>query len=648
MKEAKETALYPSAALVTPSRAFTYRFFLSSCFLLLILFSLTLGHSSVGVFIFSLMNIIFCADILLTCAGKDLFRVRLTFTVAAVFCILSGFLFSLFNTFLSRPLAAPTPDLYLYTSFLITMVLWLLRRMTTEREKTRVFIKKLDDFLPKSGRLCTGRTFRKVFANELKKGDLIFVKVGERFPCDGVLRKGKTSIDEQLITGNMLPTAKKEGSCVYAGTLNKSDGVYVEVTKVLEESALMEVITSIKNAELNRGAGKNILDKFSVWFLVSWILCAVGIYFFTIYTKGTFSNWGSVLWLLGVAFPIPLVFCVVFPSFFARNGARARKIKIQNIYALQRLEQAETFFLDKTGTLTYGELRISGVYAASEKIKKEMLRCVASAEQLVDGPFADAVNVYAKEHKIHIRKVKCFDVFPGLGVEAQVGDDKILAGRLQWLKEKGISAKAQEEGISAKTEAVICVAKNGKFLGYLTLADQLRPAAKEMVEFLKNKEKEVVLLSGDNEASVSVMAAEAGIIKYNANMLPKMKAEIVSNLRSLGKRVVMVGDGFNDIIALLRADAGIVFSSGRNVYNNWVDIIIKRKDLRPILYLFKINKKLKAVSLYNILLLTVLQLALAVWVLGSGRAVSWQYPAMVTLAEIILIWLNSVRLLKIK
>lgn len=196
-------------AFSVPSKAFAYRFFLSCCLLLLILFSLTFQHADVGVFILALMNVLFCADVFVRCGWKDLLAGRMSFAQLVCVGVLAGFLYSAFNTFLTRPLYGPSPELFVYISLFLTLALWAERRLVKEKEQTRVFIKKLDDFLPKSGRLCEGRKFKKVFAGELKAGDLIFVKPGERLPCDGLVKKGKTSIDEQLITGNMLPTDRK-------------------------------------------------------------------------------------------------------------------------------------------------------------------------------------------------------------------------------------------------------------------------------------------------------------------------------------------------------------------------------------------------------------------------------------------------------
>ena len=638
------------AALLVPSKAFTYRFFLSACFLLLVLSSLALGHSTLGVFILALLDLLFCGDILLRCGLKDIWNGQFSLSALVSACALCGFVYSVLNSFHFVSWHGPVTDLYAYTMLLITLVLWVERRLSREKERTHVFIKKLDDFLPKAARLCVGRLQRKVFATELKKGDIVLVKVGELLPADGIIRKGKTSIDEQLITGNMMPTAKRLDNRVYAGTLNKSDVIYVEVTETLPSSAIMGIINAIKNSERQRAGQRSLLDGYAAWVLPFIGICAVLVYGGLLYRHG-FSAWASYLgvflFVTALFCPAAFAFAVIFPWFFARGGAKRLSLKIQNLRALDKIVTANTFFFDKTGTLTYGELRVSGVYPVNEEAKKPLLKAVITAEQLVDGPFADAVNTYAKEHKLRPNKLLAFDVLPGLGVQARSRGNQIMAGSIPWLTEQGIQISQQ---ITQQCEAVICVAVNGVYLGYLTLADELRPGATEMVDFLQARGKELILVSGDNESSVSAIAKQAGIEKFNFFVLPKTKAEIVGNLQGLGQQVVMVGDGFNDIIALLKADAGIVFSSGKNVYNNWVDVIIKRRDLKAVHYLFAIHKKLYSTIRQNVVLSVLLNGALAAWLVwrSADQALPWQWPVAGALGVVVVVWLNSTRMLHIK
>ena len=357
-------------------------------------------------------------------------------------------------------------------------------------------------------------------------------------------------------------------------------------------------------------------------------------------------NLGLLLLVLGISCPWSFLFCEVLPSYFLKLGAKGHKIDLHAMGALEILDRSDVVFFDKTGTLTYGELRVASVHAGNETARKRLLSCLATVEQFVDGPFAAAIMIYTQAQKVQPKSLRCFDVLPGLGIQAMSGKDVLLAGRPQWLKEQGIEVTVGPHD----RQAVVCAAKNGKCLGYVLLDDQLRPGAAEMVQALQKQGKEVILMSGDNEASVKMIAAEAGIEKFNFGVLPQTKAEILGNYSALGKKTVMVGDGFNDITALLRSEAGVVFSSGKNVYNNWVDVVIRRGDLHGIVELFRMYKRLIGCIRGNMVLSMLCNAILLGGVLFAPSAVwkeAWILPAGLA-AGVVLVLLNSMRLLHIK
>lgn len=650
MKPSRTHTAFESAALSVPAKKYSYRFFLSVCFFILVLYSLMISASSTGIFVLVLLNLLCCADVLFKNAWKDLERFHFSLSTLVCVAVLACFCYGLSKTFFVSSLAGNAPDLYICLSCTVMSYLWLGSRLSRRKERTKVFIKKLDDFLPKSGRLVDGQQREKmVFASELKAGDIIRVKAGERIPCEGEIAKGETAIDESLISGNMLPTAKAVGSRVYAGTLNKGAEVMVRVTQGLEQSVIAGVIAAIKNSERRRCVRKDELDTYAPYLLVLAVIVAFSAYTY-FYWAGDYRRplhtLGLLLLVMGLSCPLSFFFCSVFPSWFVKWGAKRQKIILQALGALEVLKKADAVFFDKTGTLTYGELRIHEVHPAKGKKKQDLLVCLATAEQMVDGPFASAVNLYAQEQGVTAQKLLCFDVFPGLGVTATSGKNIFLAGRPEWLKEQGVPIEQTPFG----GQAVICGAKNGKYLGYVTLDDKLRPGAAQMVQALQEMGKEVILMSGDNEASVSAIAQEIGITNYNFGVLPQTKAEILSNFSALGKKAVMVGDGFNDITALLRADAGIVFSSGKNVYNNWVDIILKRTDLAAITDLFRMNYQLTQRIRGNVLLSILCNLALIAVLLFVPVPPTYMWCVVPTgmVVSVAIIFLNSARLLNIK
>lgn len=636
-------------ALRVSSRAFTYRFYLSTVLLLLVLFSLALHHSALGIFILALIDLCFCGDVLLVCAIKDLWNARMSFVVLVILCIGSGFIYSTYNTFATTPWQAPTTELYGYVLFVLTLSLWAQRRLVHQSERAQIFMKKVDDFLPKSARVLMGRETKKIFADQVRAGDRILVKPGEHIPADGTIVKGQSAIEEELISGNILPAVKKEGSRVFAGTLNKTTSLEIEVTHGLKTSVIMGVVDAIKTGETRRSQIKSPLDT-NAWWLF-WVIVAIALgvtwYGGHLLADSVWKQKGLFLWAVGLSCPASLLFCTVLPAFFLKVGGKFKKVWVQNLTALDDITAADVFFFDKTGTLTQGELTVSGVYAADKEKERTLLEILAAVEVKTSGPFAQAVLDYVKNQSLKKIFLSAYEVRPGQGIVARAKGEEILAGSLHWLEERGVEMlPAVQEHPS---QSIIGVAISRQFLGYVTLADQIRPHVKETLEFLKQKGKQVVLVSGDNEGSVSAVAKYAGIDKFNFEVLPKTKAEIVSNLQMLGKKVAMVGDGFNDVIALLKADGGVVFSTGRNVYNNWVDILIKRKDLYPLVYLFKIKKGLRAITLENFILALLLHAMLVACLAARlPQASNGAWPLGGSLIVLAVLFLNSMRMLRIK
>lgn len=630
-----------------PLRALSYRFYLSVCFFSLVLCSLGLGHSTLGISILALADICFCGDILFRLAYQGISCGRITYAFVMSLCVMSGFIYSACNTFFPSLWQGPCTDLYLYSMLLVSVSLWMIRRGEQERERARLISRKVDDFLPKSVRVRRGGTYKKLFVSEVKIGDEILVNAGERIAIDGVLVSGEGSIDEQLVTGNILPTVKQKGSRVYAGTLCKTGPLHIRVSETLQFSVLTEVMQALKNGEFRKLHFQAYLDNISLGYLLVFGIISIGIFVgYGYFVSKSVIPWGIFLFLMGMMCPLVLPFTYILPAYMAIRAARKNRIYVQHFNALSVMDQADVFFFDKTGTLTYGELSVSGVYPVKQSSPQVLMEALATAEQFVSGPFSKAILEYARQKGIAPKGASYFEIFAGQGVTAIHAKQRILAGSLPWLAGQGFKNLPVAP---QSPQTIIGVVKNNQFLGYITLADQLRPLALRTLTFLEKKHKEVWLVSGDHERSVAAVAQEAHIQKYNFEVLPKTKAEIITNLQALGKKVVMVGDGFNDILALLNADSGFVFASGKNVYNHWVDVVIKRKDLYPLVYLFKMKQKFSHVLWQNRVLIVLANACLAWEMLQfPPLSVKWYTLLGVNLIMLLLILLNSIRMLRVK
>lgn len=650
MNFARASAAVESAALAVPVKAYTYRFWLSLVLLILLSYYALISGLLVGVFVLSLVELLLCADILWRNAWQDLEKKRFSFSVLVCGSVVAGFGYSVSKTFFKDPLAGNLVDLYLPTGLLLTLYLYNCMRNARSQERTRFFVEKLDDFLPKSGRLLgSNQRERMVFARELKKGDIICIKPGERVPCEGIIVEGETTLDESLITGNITPAVKQKGSPVYAGTLNKTAVITVRVEKGLDDSEMAGIISAIAKSEHHRYIRAEVLDRYAPWLILCSVVLAVAGYLY-FYIAGNYfrplHNLGILLLIAGLGCPLSLFFAVWVPSACLRLGAGRRKIDIHVMSALEILDKSDVVFFDKTGTLTYGELTVTDVHSYQPKGTTQLLTCLATAEQFVDGPFAKAVLDYARKQHIEPKPLQRFEVLPGMGVCAIAAKSTILAGRPEWLQEQGIELSIKPHA----GQTVICVAKNGKGLGYVLLEDKIREGATKMIASLHASGKELVLMSGDNELSVQSVAERTGIERYNFGVLPQTKAEIVGNSVSLGKKTVMIGDGFNDITALLRSDAGIVFSSGKNVYNNWVDVVVRCEGLDSVAEVFGLYRRLLRCVRGNIILSQLCNIALIAAVLFAPAQIWQSYLLLLggILVGVMVVLLNSMRLLYIK
>ena len=645
-------SLAPASSVAACSvhvKSYVYRCILSLCFLLVLGYSKAMEGALTGLFILSLLQLVFCGDVLFKNAWQDIRHGCFSFSVLVAVSIAACLSYNLSKTFLLHPLAGVLPDMYLISGGILTLYLMVNIPEASRQERSDVFIKKLEDFLPKSARLFRTNREQIVFARELKIGDQIRVKAGEVVPCEGKIVRGESYIEESFITGNTLPALKTKGSVVYAGTLNQGNDIWVEVENTLDKSVLAGIIQTIQSSERRRQKRHNPLDKYAVWMLGWAVVMAVSSYIFVYWAGGytrPLHSLGIALLALGLGCPFAFFFVGIFPVCFAKWGAGRRSISIQSLEALAQLEKAAVVFLDKTGTLTDGVLTIDAVHEAKGQNADQLLSCLITVEQMVDGPFAKAALRYGREHHIFPKPLVQFEVKPGLGVKGMAGKDVILAGRSSWLKSHGVSLPS----IAQPTQTVIYVARNGNYMGYVELSDRIRPGAIDMVKNLKQQGKELVIMSGDTQSSVQTVADKLGIEKINFSVLPQTKAEIIGNYMSLGKVTAMIGDGFNDMTALLKANVGVVFSTDKNVYNNWVDLIIERADLYSVIDLFGLYQKicgciksnviLSAVC-YTLLLLALIRVPRSVW---QDGVVLWTAMA----AGILILLLNSVRLLRIK
>ena len=490
------------------------------------------------------------------------------------------------------------PDLYFDTSAMIIALILLGRFLEARaKEQTSEAIKKLIGLRPKTALVIRDGKEREIPVDDVQLGDLVLVRPGERVPVDGVVRHGYSSIDESMITGESMPVEKKVGDRVIGGTINKTGSFQFEATRVGKDTTLARIIRLVEEAQGSKAPIQRLADVVASYFVP--IVIGIAILTFIIwYFVGpapsltfAFLNFIAVLIIacpcaLGLATPTAIM---VGTGRGAEHG-----VLIRSAEALERSQQITTVLMDKTGTLTRGEPRVTDVIAAPPWSKEEVLRLAASAEHGSEHPLGEAMVKAARERRLKLLSVSDFKAIPGHGVEALVEDKRLLLGNLRLIKERGLSLNGLEkeaERLWAKGKTVMFLGIDGRIAGVIALADTIKPSARAAVRALHKMGIEVAMLTGDNRRTAEAIAKEVGIDRVLAEVLPEHKAQEVKKLEAEGRVVAMVGDGINDAPALAQADVGIAIGTGTDVAMETGDITLISGDLMGIVTAISLSKR---------------------------------------------------------
>jgi len=490
------------------------------------------------------------------------------------------------------------PPLYFDTSAAI-IALVLLGRFLEARAKgqTSEALKKLIGMQPKTALVVREGEQREIPVEDVRVGDLILVRPGERIPVDGIVRQGYSSVDESMITGESIPVEKKVGDEVIGATINKTGSFQFEATKVGKDTTLARIVRMVEEAQGSKAPIQRLADVIASYFVPAVIGIAI-VTFVIWYFVGpapalTFALLNFVA-VLVIACPCALGLATPTAIIVGTGKGAEHGILIRNGEALERAHQINTVLLDKTGTLTRGEPVVTDVVAAPFSSPEEVLRLAASAEQNSEHPLGEAVVKAALEKKLELSPSSDFNAIPGQGVEALVEGKKLLLGNLKLMKERGFSLN----GLGQKTTDLLEEGKTVMFLGWdsqvvgiIALADTLKPGAKEAVQTLRKMGIETAMLTGDNRRTAEAIAREAGIDRVLAEVLPEHKAGEVKKLQEEGKVVAMVGDGINDAPALAQADIGIAIGTGTDVAMETGDITLISGDLMGVVTAISLSKR---------------------------------------------------------
>ena len=488
------------------------------------------------------------------------------------------------------------PHVYFDTTVvIITLILmgkWLEARAKT---KTGSAIKKLIALKPKTALIKSTDGEKVINVTELKNGDIVIVKPGEKIPADGIIKSGHSTVDESMLTGESFPVEKAEGDKIFGGTINKSGSFEFEVIATGIDSVLGKIITLVEDAQGSKAPIQKLADKIAAVFVPIVIVIAVitFIVWFTIGGDDAFTkaliNFVAVLIIacpcaMGLATPTALIVGI---GKGAENG-----ILIKDGEHLELAYKINTVLFDKTGTITEGKPFVSKVVSNGYD-ENELIKLAASLEKRSEHPLAEAIVNYAESKAISTTDPEKFESTTGFGLIGIVENKKIVIGNKNFLSNNNLTSNDfadKADQLSSEGKTVVHVAIDGKSSGIIAIEDPIKNTSAEAIKELKRLNIKTIMITGDNKRNAEHIAKQLGIGDFEAEVLPEDKANIISNYQKQGEIIAMVGDGINDAPALAQADVGIAVGTGTDVAIETGDIVLIKGDLMGVVRAFKLSK----------------------------------------------------------
>ncbi|MDA4118149.1 MAG: heavy metal translocating P-type ATPase [Thaumarchaeota archaeon] len=496
------------------------------------------------------------------------------------------------------PSFSPYSGVYFDTSaVIITLILAgrYLEHLTKNRASAAV--RELVDLRPSiAHRIDEGGKEEEVPVEDVKVGDLLVVRPGEKIPVDSVVLEGRSAVDESAITGESDPADKASGDEVIGGTINESGFLKVKAEKVGQDTTLSQIVKLVEEAQVGRAPIQRTADRIAAYFVPA-VIAAASIAAVSWYFVGHIGlNFSVLVFVSVVVISCPCALGVATPAALLVGTSKGAQsgILIKGGDYLERAAKVDTVVFDKTGTLTTGRPTVTDVVPLDREGADELLALAASVESGSGHPLGEAVVAAASGRSALLSASHDFVSLAG-GVRARVGDKTVALGNRRLLKDQGGELPLDVEGrmldLEAEGKTVMGIIVDGKIRGIIAVADTLRTSAVPTVAALKKMGITVMMLTGDNEGTASAVALKAGIDKYAAQVTPQMKEDVIASLRREGRVVAMVGDGINDAPALARADVGIAIGSGTDIAKETGGIVLIKDDLRNVATALKLSRK---------------------------------------------------------
>lgn len=464
-------------------------------------------------------------------------------------------------------------------------------------------VKKLVELQPKEASVVVGEREVKVKVDELKVGDVVVVKQGERVPVDGVVVKGEAYVDESAFTGEPIPKEKAERNVVYAGSVVVSGWLHVKATRIGKETTLAQIAKLVSQAQAGKLGIQKTVDR--VAGLFTWVMILVAVATFTAWYAFVGATLETSLVFMAsvllVACPCALGLATPTAVVAGVNVATREGIVVRNVAVLEKAGEIDVVALDKTGTITLGKPSVVSVIPTPSYSEAEVLRLAVTAEKWSEHPIARAIVEEYESRFGFASNPEKFEPIVGMGVLAKLNGEKIAVGNAKLMKELGIDVELLSHRLSELPDSsIVYVAKSNELVGAIAVADRVREDATEVIRELKRLGLRVVMLTGDRIETAKAIAHKIGIEEFHAELDPEAKSDVIRRFQRRGLKVMMVGDGVNDAPAISKADVGVAMGTGADVSKEAGDIVLVHADLKKIPLLLKIAKRVNGRIRFNL------------------------------------------------